>query len=136
MDRKGLLLGAAAALVPACALAALLVGCPRRPRVDPTWTPQRLRDQLERAGLVYDAQAVRDGLVLKSRDSRLSWDDARETVLTVSTRTRLPRGLLLVTVRDPALDLVFDEEGALVLHALYLRGHPDDLRAIASAVAP
>jgi hypothetical protein len=56
MRRTTLLL---VALLHACALAVLVLGCPRRPRVDPTWTPQRLRDQLERAGLVYDAQAVR-----------------------------------------------------------------------------
>jgi hypothetical protein len=95
-----------------------------------------LRDELRKAGLVYDALEVRDGLILKAPDSPQSWREVRETVLTVSTRTRLPRGLLLVTVKDPALDMVFDEEGALVLHSLYLRGHPDDLRAIASAVAP
>jgi hypothetical protein len=133
MDRKRLLL-CAAALVPACALAALLVGCPRRSRVGPDWTPARLRDELRKAGLVNDALEVRDGLILKAPDSPLSWREAWEMVLAVSTRTRLPRGRLLVTARDPALGMVTDEDGALMMQSLYLRGHPDDLRAVIAAV--
>src|SRR5262249_5533862 len=98
------------------------------------WTPQRLRDELERCGLVYEARADTRGLILKSLASPLSWGEARDLVLTLSARTRLPRGLLLVAHMEPAWGLVLEEEGELLLRPLYLRGRPDDLRAIAAAV--
>ncbi|MDE2097726.1 MAG: hypothetical protein KGL39_10795 [Patescibacteria group bacterium] len=99
----------------------------------PPRTPAELHRRLTESGLAYEARPFPRGLLLKSPASPLSWEDAERAAKTVSVRTVLPRGLVIVTPFDEGLGTVHDEEGSLVLHALYLRGGPEDLRAIVAA---
>lgn len=137
MRRKRLLLFAAALLLlAAVCLALALAPRPESVRVGPDWTPRRLRDELQKAGLVYEGKELGAGsLLLKPAGSALGWGDAEAAVAATPVGKPLPRGLVLVTVypyRGNVAGTV--EDGQLPLYPFFLRGHPDDLRAIAAAV--
>jgi hypothetical protein len=127
----------AAALLPALALAVLLVDCPRRPQVDAAWTPQRLRDELERRGLVYEAKEIpipncdglNPGFYLRNPERGLPWPE-----LLANTR-RYPESMRGCVVLTGGGRLGADEQepGRAQLGPYVLTGDPVEICRILDA---
>jgi hypothetical protein len=116
------------------AVGLLLFCCPRRPRVEPDWTPQRLCEEVQRAGLDYEAQATGPlgAWCLRAPGDDSPWEEiARGMPFRVFARPGRVRVLLLPGGSDPGGSV---EEGRLRLGPLWLLGHPDDLCKIAAAM--
>ena len=120
-----------ALLTPVCLL---LFYYPRRPQVDPDWTPQRLCDAVQQAGLDYEAKETGplSAWCLRAPGDDTPWEEiARGMPFRVFARSGRVRVLLLPGGSDPGGSMA---EGKLRLGPLWLLGHPDDLRKIAAAV--
>src|SRR5262245_8170206 len=81
VSRKRLFL-CAAVLVPVAAVYLALTAGAGRPQVGPDWTPQRLRDELEQAGIVYEGKNIprpdptqEPGYYLKRPGDRRPWKE-------------------------------------------------------------
>jgi hypothetical protein len=123
-----------AVLALLAAVCLLLFCCPRPPRVDPDWTPQRLCDEVQKAGLDYEAKETGplSAWCLRAPGDDSPWEEvARGVPFRVFARPGRVRVLLLPGGSDPGGSI---DDGKLRLGPLWLLGHPDDLRKIAAAV--
>jgi hypothetical protein len=126
----------ALAFLPFAALCLALTLCPRRPLVGPNWTPKRLCEEVRRAGLDYEVKATGPfgAWCLRVRGNDTSWEEiARGVPMHVFSRPGCVRVLYLPAYSNPRGSV---GEGQLLLGPLYLLGHPNDLRRIASTVGP
>lgn len=134
MTRRAVCLLVACSL-PLVAVCLLLFVLPRRPQVGPDWTPERLRDELGKAGLVYDAAPLGgDSLLLKKAGVNLSWDEVRLEINGTARGRRIPLGVLEIDPFNPDHRRPEPEEDRLVFPSLIVRGHPDELKAVADVV--
>ena len=136
-SRKRLLL-CAAVLVPVATVYLALTLCPHGPQVGPDWTPQRLRDELERAGVVYEgremrrAPGVNPGYYLRRPGDPRSWEE-----LAAHPRgyPATMRGYVAVTVMPAGFDPIGHEvEGRVQVGHLVLHGDPEEIRRIVAAL--
>jgi hypothetical protein len=127
----------AAALLPLVTVC-LLLTCPRRPQVGPDWTPQRLRDELERAGLVYDARDIprgdptqEFGCYLKRPGDPRPWQELADPERAV--RPERWRGYVRLTPALPDTDTTEGPNRCRV-GPLLVVGDPAEIRRIVEAL--
>jgi hypothetical protein len=100
--RKPALYIAALTLVAlAAGLTALDIRLPRS-IVTVGWTPQRLRDELERAGLVYEGRILPQGYFLRRPGDGMRWDEMADYFATLPADRHSARGRLQVTCEPTA----------------------------------
>ena len=134
--RRSLLI--AAALVPVVALIALPLSCRSQVRVAPDWTPRRLRDELERAGVVYEgkemarAPGIDPGYYLRRPGDKRPWAELASQSRMVPERMK---GYVVVAILPRALTP--DGEpvpGRACLGHFQLIGDPIEVERILAAV--
>jgi hypothetical protein len=134
MSRKHLLLWAAA-LLPLAVACLVLTLRPARPRLGPDWTPQRLREELGRAGVRYEGLQTAIGYILRPASDKTPWVDLEGRLRGMVLARCRPGEPLLVTTQQPGMDTPDrPEDGVFVLGRLVVRGHPDDLARIEGAL--
>jgi hypothetical protein len=136
LSRKRLLL-CAAVLVPVAAAGLALTLGPHRPQVGPDWTPQRLRDELARAGVVYDGKSVHrtpttnPGFYLKRPGDRRPW---AELAADLRVHPERMRGFVVITVTPEGFTPPDERVGRVQVGRLTLHGDPGEIRRIVAAL--
>lgn len=132
--RAALLLCAAALPLAAVCLALALAPRAAPVQIGQDWKPERLREELAKAGVVYEGRRLEEGYFLRRPGDAADWQEIADQFSNLPAAKPPPPGRLVVHVRSGhAEPLGSIDAGVLRLRHFFLRGHPDDLRAIADA---
>jgi hypothetical protein len=120
----------------AVAAIALTAVCQRLSTPPLPQTPEQLHKALTAVGLHYDARPVQlGGLLLRAVGNPASWEEL-EDALDHPVRFTAQPGHLFIKAEPPSFHTSRANPDRVQLGKLVLRGHPDELRKVFTAVAP